>query len=229
MALLAPLHPDLWVCRVPYRALGLAIGRQLVAVRLPRGGLWIHSPIPVTNELRRELAELGEVRHVVGPNCYHDECLREFQQAYPHALFHAAPGLAKKKPDVRFGAELSDINVPHPDWAPVLEQHLVAGTPKLNEVVFFHRASRSLMLADLAFNFQPPAPFLTMLVLRVYGIWGKFAASRFLRRLVVNPTATRASLDRILAWDFDRIIVGHGDNIETGGKRVFREAFSFLR
>ncbi len=224
---LTQLHPDLWICPVPYRVMGFSLGRQLVAIRLPGGGLWIHSPIPVTAELSAALADLGGVRHVVGPNRYHDECLGRFQQAFPSALFHAAPGLAQLKPNVRFGAELSDT--PHPDWKPVLDQHLVRGMPKLNEVIFFHAASRSLMLADLAFNLGPPGPFLTMLAMRTSGIWGKFGPSRFCRSMMTDKSAVRASLDRILAWDFDRIIVGHGRNVETGGKQVFREAFGFLK
>lgn len=68
MPLRQQLHDDLWVHRVPYRAMGLPLGRQIVAVRLPGGGLWIHSPVPMTPELRTDLATLGEVRHVIGPN-----------------------------------------------------------------------------------------------------------------------------------------------------------------
>jgi hypothetical protein len=227
MPLLQQLHDDLWVCRVPYRAMGLPLGRQIVVVRLPGGGLWIHSPVPVTPELRRELAALGAVRHVVGPNLWHDECLRAFQAEHPGALFHAAPGLAAIKRDVRFGAELGDAA--HPDWAGILEQHLVRGMPRMNEVVFFHPSSRSLILADLAFNFGPDGSLWFAWFMRLYGAWGRFGPTPLERALMRDRAAVRASLDRILAWDFDRIIVGHGRNVETGGKRVFGDAFAFVR
>ncbi|MBI2516427.1 MAG: DUF4336 domain-containing protein [Opitutae bacterium] len=225
--MLTQLHADLWVCPVPYTiARFVQIGRQLVAVRLPTGGLWIHSPVPITSELQAALAQLGEVRHVVGPNCYHDECLGRFQQAYPSALFHAAPGLAAAKPRVRFGAELSDT--PHPDWSGAIEQHLVRGMPKVNELVFFHPASRSLLLADLAFNLGDDGPWYSNLILRLNGAAGHFGPSRFIRNFITDRAAVRTSLDRILAWDFDRIIVGHGRNIESGGKDALRAAFAFL-
>lgn len=227
MPLLLQLHSDLWVCRVPYWAMGLPLGRQLVVVRLPGGGLWIHSPVPMTSELRGELAALGKVRHVVGPNLWHDECLREFQMEHPTALFHAAPGLATQKKDVRFGADLSDA--PHPDWAGVLEQHLVRGMPRMNEVVFFHPASRSLIIADLAFNLGPEGPWWFALLMRAYGSWNRFGPTLLERILVRDKAATRASLDRILEWDFDRVIVGHGRNIEQGGRNAFRRAFAFVR
>lgn len=226
MPQLQQLCADLWVCPVSYWAMGMPLGRQLVVVRLPGGGLWIHSPVPMTPQLRAELIALGEVRHVVGPNLWHDECLREFQAEHPSALFHATPGLAAQKRDVRFGAELSDQ--PHPDWSGVLEQHLVRGMPGMNEVVFFHPASRSLIIADLAFNLGPDGPWWFALLMRAYGAWGRFGPTPLEKWLMRDKTAVRASLNLVLEWDFDRVIVGHGRNIETGGKQVFREAYAFL-
>jgi hypothetical protein len=225
---LSPLGRDLWVHRVPYRTMGLAVGRQLVVARLPDGGLWIHSPIPWTPALRSEIAALGEVRHVVGPNRFHDECLREFQAEYPAAQFHAAPGLAEDRRDIRFVAEPL-LDTPRSDWAGVIDQHLVHGMPRLNEIVFLHRPTRSLLLADLAFNFGLNAQWLLKLAIGIGGTWGRFAPSRFCRSMMKDRAAVRSSIDTILGWDFDRIIVGHGDNVETRGKEVLREAFAFLR
>lgn len=226
--MLTQLHPDLWICPVPYRAMGLWLGRQLVVVRLPSGGLWIHSPIPWSPALRTVIGRLGPVHHVVGPNRFHDECLREFQAEYPDAQFHAAPGLAADRPDIRFAPQpLGDT--PHAAWSGTLDSALIEGMPQLNEVVFLHRPSRTLMLADLAFNVGPPAPFFTQLALRASGAWNRFAPSRTCKLLMRDRRAVRASLDRILAWDFDRLLVGHGRNIESNAKAALREAFAFLR
>jgi hypothetical protein len=110
----------------------------------------------------------------------------------------------------------------------VIDQHLVRGMPRLNEVVFLHRPSRSLIIADLAFNFGPDAHWAVKLLFRLGGTWGRFTPSRLERCLMKDRAAVRASIQRILEWDFDRIIVGHGPNIETGGKAALREAFAFL-
>jgi hypothetical protein len=225
--MLSPRPNGLWLHAVPYRVFALKLGRQLVVARLAHGGLWIHSPIPWSAELRAEIASLGEVTHVVGPNRFHDECLREFQAEYPTAQFHAAPGLAGDRPDIRFVAEpLSDA--PPPDWSGTIDQHLVRGMPRLNELVFLHRPSRSLILADLAFNFGPDVHWPVKLLFRLGGTWGRFTPSRLERFMMKDRAAVRASIDTILAWDFDRIVVGHGQNIETGGKEAFRSAFAFL-
>lgn len=78
--MLEALAPDLWVQAVYRSTLGLWLRRQLVIVRLLNGGLWVPSPIPWHDGLWRELAPMGPVRPVDGPTCFHDECLREFQQ-----------------------------------------------------------------------------------------------------------------------------------------------------
>ena len=38
----------------------------------------------------------------------------------------------------------------------------------------------------------------------------------------------KASIQQVLEWDFDRIIVGHGEVVETGGKEALRQAYAWL-
>jgi glyoxylase-like metal-dependent hydrolase (beta-lactamase superfamily II) len=40
--------------------------------------------------------------------------------------------------------------------------------------------------------------------------------------------AARASLERILEWDFDRVIIGHGDIVETDGREKLEQAFAWM-
>jgi hypothetical protein len=119
------LDPALWVCPSSHRVMGLHARRQIIVARLPGGDLWVHSPAVVEPALRAALAELGTVRHVIGPNRWHDQCLAEFQTAYPEAEFYGAPGLAKSCRKVRFQHTLSDE--PPPAWAGEFDEHLVRG------------------------------------------------------------------------------------------------------
>lgn len=48
------------------------------------------------------------------------------------------------------------------------------------------------------------------------------------RAAVRDKSAARASVDQILEWDFDRVIVGHGEIIEADGHEAFRSAWSWL-
>lgn len=44
------LATDLWVDQQPLRFVGVEIGTRMTLIRLPTGGLWIHSPIEATDE-----------------------------------------------------------------------------------------------------------------------------------------------------------------------------------
>jgi glyoxylase-like metal-dependent hydrolase (beta-lactamase superfamily II) len=51
-------------------------------------------------------------------------------------------------------------------------------------------------------------------------------AERLIRLLAVSDrTALQRSLERILQWDFERIIPGHGDVVERGGPAALRAAW----
>jgi hypothetical protein len=39
--------------------------------------------------------------------------------------------------------------------------------------------------------------------------------------------ATRRTVERILSWDFDRMILSHGRLVESGAKRTFERAYAF--
>jgi hypothetical protein len=60
------------------------------------------------------------------------------------------------------------------------------------------------------------------------GAAGHFGPHRLIKLALSERSAARASVERILQWDFDRVIVTHGDVLDTGGHDRVRAAFSFL-
>lgn len=224
--MLTPLAENLWEIDAPLTVLGMALGHRMTVARLPDGSLWIHSPVAYSPELAAALARLGPVAHVVAPNCVHDTYLEGWFAAYPAARFHGAKGFAKFRPDLKFTDTLGDAT--HPAWSAMFDQHLMRGAPRINEVVFLHRASRTLVLTDLAFNLGPDMPLLSRVLLRLNGCYDKFACSRLLRSTIKDRAAFRASLNHVLAWDFDRLILSHGRNLDTGARETLRLAFAFF-
>ena len=106
--------------------------------------LLVHSPTPVDDALAAEIAALGPVGYIVAPNCFHHLHVRTFLARFPGAKVYGAPGLARKRPDLPLAGTLDDgAAMP---WSGVIDQITLAGAPKLNEVVFLHRASRSLLV-----------------------------------------------------------------------------------
>ncbi|MBL9203373.1 MAG: DUF4336 domain-containing protein [Opitutaceae bacterium] len=224
--MLTPLAPDLWELDAPLTVLGMAIGHRMTVGRLTDGCLWLHSPVQYSPGLAAELARLGPVAHIVAPNAIHDTYLEGWFAALPGARFHGARGFAKFRPDLKFTDTLGDT--PATAWAAVFDQHMLRGMPRLNEVVFLHRASRTLILTDLAFNVGPEMPLLSQVLLRINGCYCRFGPSRLVKSTIKDRAALRRSLEHLLAWDFDRVIVSHGKILETGAKERLREAFAFL-
>jgi len=154
--------------------------------------------------------------------------LREYLSAYPDATLYGAPTLVKWNRSLPL-AELLDGAAPTL-WAHELDQLHVQGIGLfLDEMVFYHRPSRSLIVADLLFNLSEKDAWIT----RTMGsfVIGPFPGCRFAR--LYRPAVTdhrrmRTAVERILDWDFDQIIVGHGAVVDSNGKEVFRAAFRWL-
>jgi hypothetical protein len=224
---LRSLAPDLWVADRPLRLLGwLQIGTRMTVVRLPDGGVLLHSPVEPDSVTRKAVDALGPVRAIVAPNRVHHFFAAPWKAAYPDAALLAAPGLPQKRRDVAFDGELGDA--PPTLWSAALDQHVFDGAPYLSEVVLLHRASRTLLLTDLAMNVTTPRPRSRALWFRLTGGYGRFGPNRVARACIRDRAAARRSVDRILGWDFDRITVTHGDVVERGGQAAFREAYAWL-
>jgi hypothetical protein len=179
--------------------------------------------------LRREIDRLEPVHHLVSPNLLHHLFLKEWKAAYPHARLYASPGLRRKRRDLAFDAELGDM--PEPDWAADIDQVVMRGSFAMTEVVFFHRASRTVLFADLIENlprdwFQGWRGFVT----RLDGIVAPNpGAPRELRASFLGRRAARTALDRVLAWPIERVLIAHGAPVTANGAAFVRRAFTWLR
>jgi hypothetical protein len=220
------LDEGLWVATRPLPLAVGDVGTRMSVLRLPEGDLILHSPVSLDPALRAALDAIGRVRWVVGPSRVHHLFLGDYASAYPGAELWGAPGLAEKRRDLRFHRVLD--GAPVPEWRGCVEVRLFEGAPTLNEVVFLHRPSRTLLLTDLAFNVQRGprnrARFFHWLV----GATGRFGPHRIVRLAIRDRAAARRSLAAILAWDFERVVVTHGDVLAHGGREALRKGFAFL-
>jgi hypothetical protein len=220
------LADGLWVEAAPQSFFGLHLGTRMTVVRLQDGSLLVHSPVALSADLKAEVDAIGPVRHIVAPSQGHHLYAGEWQSAYPNALLHAAKGLAKRRKDLSVDYEL--MGEAHADWRHDLDTTLIEGA-MLNETVFLHRPSRSLIVADALENFDTSSHWPTRTYLKVAGIHGKPGVSRSLRPFFRDKKRARRSIDEILTWDFDRIVLAHGDVIESGANDALREAYRWLK
>lgn len=223
---LQPIAPNLWVIDLPLRVGGLQLGTRTTVVRLASGGLWLHSPGPLQPEQVSAVSALGPVQALVAPNAMHSLFLAQNVGLFPQATVHVSPTLPAK---LKFSFPYEVLsNEPPALWRDEISQHLVGGLPKLQEVVFFHHASRTLILTDLAFHIRHSDSWFTRLFMRLNGAYGHFGPSRIFRLIVKDRLALRSSLELMQTWDFDRVIVTHGEVLEHGGKQAMQTRYVWV-
>jgi hypothetical protein len=222
---LTALAPDLWIAPRPFKIGLLDIGTSMTVVRLPDGGVFLHSPVTADAATHAAVDAIGPVRAIVAPNRVHHLFAGAWKAAYPTARLLGAPGLDAKRKDLAFDSILGDA--PDPSYAGALDQALMAGVPHMEEVLFLHRASRTLITTDFAFHPTPRSGRGLRLWCRLTRV-GAFGPNLVVRMLIRDRAALRASLDRVLAWDFDRVTVTHGEPLGSGGKEALRRAYAWL-
>ncbi|MDJ0929239.1 MAG: DUF4336 domain-containing protein, partial [Gammaproteobacteria bacterium] len=146
--MLEPFGPSIYFADGPTVSFyGFPYPTRMVVVRLSDGPAWIWSPIALTDELASAVEAIGPVRFIVSPNKIHHLFLAQWAERWPEAQLYAPPGLAKRKPDIPFAAELGDE--PDPAWAADIDQVVFHGSLAMEEVVFFHQPSRTAIVCDL--------------------------------------------------------------------------------
>lgn len=233
-----PLADRVWlvdgpVVRMAALGLRLPFPSRMTIVRLANGDLWLHSPTAPSAALRCRVEALGRVAHLVSPNKLHYTHIAAWKAAYPEARAWASPGVRERAASqglaVRFDAELGDT--PPADWSAELEQYVFRGSRFMDEVVFLHRASRTLVLADLIENFEADRvrPRLRWLLRLAGSLHPDGKAPLDLRLTFLGHQArARACLERMLAWQPERVVLAHGRCYPERGTEEVRRAFRWL-
>lgn len=218
--------PEIWLADgPPADVAGFRYPTRMAVIRMAGGGLIAWSPVALTADLRAALAALGEVRLLVAPNSLHHLHLAQWREAFPAAPLHAAPGLARKRPDLSCDAELGDLPV-----AADLEQVVVRGNALTTEVVFFHRPSGTVLFTDLLQQF-PPGWFRgwRALVARLdLMTQPQPAVPRKFRLAFTDRRAAREAIQRILAWPTQKVVMAHGTPVEQDSRAYLAQAFRWL-
>jgi len=238
LSTLKPLAEGIWwvdgpVIRMSVGPISLPFPTRMVVVRLRSGGLWIWSPTAPTPELLAEIDALGRVEHLVSPNKLHYASIPAWKARYPQATAWASPRVRERarsqRIDVAFDADLDDAAPAA--WKGEIEQLVFRGSRFLEEVVFFHRDSSTLILADLVMalereRLRPPLRWLLGLV----GVLWPGHTPRELRPTFWGrrPQA-RACYRRMLAWQPRRVVIAHGRCYLDDATARLERAFGWLR
>ncbi|HJL15853.1 MAG TPA: DUF4336 domain-containing protein [Sandaracinaceae bacterium LLY-WYZ-13_1] len=219
------LDEGIWAVARPLKMMGADFGTRMTVMRAD-DGLVLHSPVAPDEALADAIDALGPVRWLVAPCAFHHLFVEAAAKRWPDAEILAAPGVADKHAELAIGGTLPEAAPAA--WDGALEALRIGGMPKLEEVVFLHRPSRTLVLTDFLFNVRDGRGWWTRAMLKMAGAWGGPVQSRYFRSLVKDREALRESRDRLLDWDFDRVTVCHGDVIDEAAKDRVAEATAWI-
>ena len=203
---------------------------RMVVVQLDNNELWIHSPCHLDTELQNEIEKLGVVKYLISPNKLHHLFLKEWIDAYPESKCYASPGVAQKRPDILFYKELSDT--PETQWQGMIEQLVFRGSFAMEEVIFYHRNSKTLIVTDLVENFAPHSlNCIQRIFARIAGILAPNGKTPLDWRLtfIFNKKVANSCLQNIISWKPERLIMSHGQIIEKEATEFLQKSFSWLK
>lgn len=213
---------NVWVLRFPLRLLGVAIGRTVTIIRLASGKLVIHSTAPFNHADVAAIRALGQPGWLLDVSLFHDSLAKEGRAAFPDVPYLAPEGFSKAS-----GVPTESLVRLPTEWRGEIEVLELGGMPKVREHVMFHRFSRTLIVGDVLFNFERGASGWTRFFARHVMRLKKFIGmSPFFRLMLRDRDAFRSSVAAMMQWDFDRVIVGHGEIIEHGGNERLREVLA---
>jgi Domain of unknown function (DUF4336) len=217
------------------RDTGIWFDTRMCVIKLSSGALWLNSRVPIPPATVSQVKALGRVGFLVAATPRHAWRLQKAHELFPVAELWVTPQINSRfklmmvlpEKELRFDGILD--NDPPAAWADDMDQLLFLGNRLIKEVFFFHRKSGTLIMDDMIQSHPAVKgkPFLNTLM-KLEGAATGWAVGRDIRWTFTNRKAARQSLERLLSWDFDKLVIAHGPCIEKNAKQVVEVAFHWL-
>ena len=175
------------------------------------------------SKMRYEEIQSLNVTDIIAPNLFHNAGIKKAKEHFNKAKLWGVRGSSQKESSIKWDATLiKDVWPYSEDLVPVF----IAGMEKVNEVVFYHPLSKSLIVTDLCFNLTKASGFGAWFILSLFGTYKKFGVSKFFIRAIRDRGSFETSMNAVMALDFENIIVSHGENLIGHGKAALRQALA---
>ena len=217
----------LWCAQHKFRKNGVGVSSRMTVVELPDGKLWIHSPIPPNKTIRAQLDAIGCVHTVIVPNRSHQLFLGDFLTHYPDVTIYGPADVFISRAG-HAGYNTLDADASE-NWSPTLKFWVFDGIPKIEESIWFHTISSTLIITDLCQNWSGELPLSAYIYAKLNGVSGTLSVPRIVRYMVSDKSAAAASVDQILKLPISRIVLGHNSIIETEARKQLSSALDVLR
>lgn len=215
----------IWVSERPVWFSGVRLRSRTTVVRLSDGGLWVHSPCPPTDAACAALDALGPVRWLVVPNRFHHLQTPAMAARYPNAVVVGPKSAEARNPRLRVAVAADEPAYVRatPELTPVP----LRGAPFLDETVFFHRSSGSLIAADLVMSACARDHWSWRMAARLTGRYDKVRTPPDVRLRTRANAAVAGSIAELRALPIQRILVAHADPITEDPAHQLVSAWAF--
>lgn len=211
---------------------GFPYPTRMAVADLGSGRLWVWSPVRLTPALRDDIEEIGSPHYLVSPNRLHHLYLGEWADAFPEAKLYGPASTIRKRTDLAFEAPLTDA--PPAAWADSFDHAVFSGSPLFDEVIFFHRASRTVIIGDMSEHFSDAFleahwPGWKRGLARLWGITeGRGLAPLEIRATTVRRAPARRMRATMLGWPADNVLMAHGVPVKGEGRAYLARAFAWI-
>ncbi|MEX8194805.1 DUF4336 domain-containing protein [Comamonas guangdongensis] len=214
----------IWALSYHFSNAGMKVSTRMTVIRLADGSLFSHSAVPLTEAQKAKLDAVGPLRYIVAPSTMHHLFVGKLARLYPQAQLYGTEGVLRKRPDLQQLQPLPpDSEAP---WAGELQHLRLDGIPMLDETIWFHAASGSLIATDVLQCWQGPLSLPVRMYLGLTGGHERLTVPRTVRLLVRDRAAVQACVRQMLGWPVQRVILLHNSVIADRPMQRLREALS---
>ena len=197
----------------------LSLNLRMTIIKLKSGGLFVHSPIPLNQNLKEEINSIGNVEIIASPNLLHHLFIGDWQEAYPEAKLFAPKGLNKKRKDLRIDFELGTEF--DEKFSEEILRFELAGMPKVNESLFYHIESKTLIATDFCF-YLPEALGFTSLYASMMGFKNTVKCPLLFRAGISDKSAFKNSLSALSTLEIDHLSMCHDQIISQDAQKELK-------
>jgi len=212
----------------PVHAAGIPFPTRMIIVQLADGALWVNSPVHVTEEAKEQISDLGPVKYLVSPTKLHLWRLEEWHGLFPEAELWGTEQVPDEFKHLPLTGVLDDV--PSRGWAEDIDQVIFRGNLFLEEAAFLHKRSRTLIVADFIQNhvLVKGRPLRNTLYRLAGVVYPNGGVPLDIRLSTIHRSLARQAAEKLLSWDFDKLIIAHGVCLRENARPFVERAFRWL-
>ena len=223
------LHPfgdNIWAVRIDLNMGPINISTQMTIVRLPDQSLILLSPVTINSTLKAAINALGTVSHIVSPNNFHHLYANDAILAFPNAQYVCSNSLSKRIKSLPQHIDLHTLSTS--TWQNQLEIIRVSPSHMGDEVVFFHKESKTLIITDLFQCITGKVNVATRIFACLAGVRNNFGISRLFKTMIKNKQEFKDSFEHMQRWEYNTVLLPHNTNITKDAKQAVQHAIDKL-